>query len=253
MNLKPAIKLTGATKVFDRPKLEPVVAVNAVSFSVFEGEIFGLLGPNGAGKTTTLRMISTVLKPTSGHILVGGFDTATQSDEVRRKLGFLSGATGLYKKLKARETVEFFGRLYGIDEDSLKKRTDELFKMLGMEEFAEVYCEALSTGTKQKVNIARTIVHDPPIMIFDEPTAGLDVMVARTLTNFIRGLKNQGKAVIFSTHIMREAERLCDRIGILHNGKLLSIGTLDEILVSTGAKDLEEAFFALAERPEGAR
>lgn len=241
-----SIRLEEATKIFEHAGRERIVAVDSISFEVHPGEIFGLLGPNGAGKTTTLRLISTVLKPTSGTIFVDGFDTVRDADEVRRRLGFLSGDTGLYKKLKAREMVEFFGRIYGMGEKSLRIRVDELFDMLDMEEFKDVYCEALSSGTKQKVNIARTIVHDPPIIVFDEPTAGLDVLVSRTLIHFIRELRESGKTVIFSTHIMREAEKLCDRIGIIHCGKLLAVGSLKELLQQTSASDLEDAFFKLA-------
>jgi len=247
VNTEFAIELIGVSKVFYPPKTEPVVAVDNVSLSVRRGEIFGLLGPNGAGKTTSLRMISTVLKPTVGKVLVAGYDTVREPDAVRRTLGFLSGDTGLYKRLEAREMVEFFGRLYGMDEALLKSRTAELFEILDMTEFAETQCESLSSGTKQKVNIARTIIHDPPVLVFDEPTSGLDVMVARTVTDFIRRLeKDAGKSVIFSTHIMQEAERLCDRIGIIHEGKLLAVGTLEELLELTGKKSLEGAFFELA-------
>jgi sodium transport system ATP-binding protein len=242
-----AISIRNITKVFYPPKTEPVFAVKDLSLEIHRGEIFGLLGPNGAGKTTTLRMISTVLKPTSGNLSVAGFDTVEHSDDVRRMLGFLSGNTGLYKKLSAREMVEFFGRLYGMTESELKSRIEEIFEFLDMTEFAEKRCEALSSGTVQKVNIARTVVHDPPILVFDEPTVGLDVMVARTLINFIDNLRNSGKTVVFSTHIMREAERLCDRIGIIHRGELLAVGTLTELLEMTSTDNLEEAFFAIAE------
>ncbi|MCK5832980.1 ATP-binding cassette domain-containing protein [bacterium] len=240
-----SIHLIGVTKIFDPPKGEPVVAVNGLDLTIPEGEIFGLLGPNGAGKTTTLRMISTLLQPTRGKILIDGHDTVTESDKVRRKLGFLSGNTGLYKRLKACEMVEFFGRLYGMNEVFLKNRVDELFGILDMKQYAETMCDSLSSGTKQKVNIARTMVHDPPILVFDEPTVGLDVMVARSLTDFILSLKKNRKTVIFSTHIMREAERLCDRIGIIHQGSLLSVGTLEELLDQTNTSNLEDAFFEL--------
>lgn len=247
MNEQTSIRILDATKVFYPPKAEPVVAVNNLTIDIRQGEIFGLLGPNGAGKTTTLRMISTVLKPTSGKLLVAGYDTVEKADEVRRMLGFLSGNTGLYKNLTAREMVEFFGRLYGMPESELSKRTNQLFEFLDMTEYANTRCDALSSGTVQKVNIARTVIHDPPIMVFDEPTVGLDVMVARTLINFIKNLKESGKTVVFSTHIMREAERLCDRIGIIHRGELLAVGTLAELLEQTSCDNLEDAFFKIAE------
>lgn len=247
MSEKIAINIDGASKHFYPPKADPVVAVDNISLQIRKGEIFGLLGPNGAGKTTTLRMISTVLKPTSGNVSVAGFDTVTHSDDVRRMLGFLSGNTGLYKNLTAREMVEFFGRLYGMTETELAERTDRIFDFLDMKEFANTRCDSLSSGTVQKVNIARTVVHDPPILVFDEPTVGLDVMVARTLINFINNLRDSGKTVIFSTHIMREAERLCDRIGIIHKGKILAVGTLQELLDITSTDNLEDAFFEIAE------
>ena len=241
-----AVAINSTTKKFYRANGETVVAVDNLSFEIHTGEIFGLLGSNGAGKTTTLRMISTVLKPTSGEITVGGFDTLTQSDEVRRRIGFLSGNTGLYKRLKAWEMVAYFGQLYGMDDEILSRRIDELFAMLQLEEFRDVQCDALSSGNRQKVSIARTIVHDPPILVFDEPTANLDPLVARTLLNFIIGLKDEGKTIVFSTHIMTEAERLCARIAIIHRGRLLEIGTIPEILERTGQKSLENAFFVLA-------
>lgn len=247
MDMETAIKIENATKIFYPPKADPVVAVDDLSLDVRTGEIFGLLGPNGAGKTTTLRMISTMLKPTSGKLSVAGYDTVEQADEVRRMLGFLSGNTGLYKNLTAREMVEFFGRLYGMSEPELAERTDNIFDFLDMTEFADTRCDALSSGTVQKVNIARTVIHDPPILVFDEPTVGLDVMVARTLINFINDLRISGKTVVFSTHIMREAERLCDRIGIIHRGELLAVGTLEELLEQTSMDNLEDAFFQIAE------
>jgi len=240
-----AIRLDNVTKIFVPPKGEPVIAVDGLSLDVRRGEVFGLIGPNGAGKTTTLRMISTILKPTSGSVFVDGLNSVTEADDVRRRLGFLSGDTGLYKRLKAREMIEFFGRLYGMDRDRLENRVDELMEIFGITQYADTMCGTLSSGTKQKVNIARTMVHDPPILVFDEPTVGLDVMVARTLTDFILGLKKHRKTVVFSTHIMREAERLCDRIGIIYKGKLLLVGTLDEMLRKTGRENLEDAFFDL--------
>ena len=245
-----AINLIDVTKIFEPPKGKPVVAVDSISLEVRRGEIFGLLGPNGAGKTTALRMISTILEPTSGKVLVDGLDTVSEADEVRRRLGFLSGDTGLYKNLKAREMIEFFGRLYGMDENKLRERVDYLIDVLDMERYSGTMCEALSSGTKQKVNIARTMVHDPPILVFDEPTVGLDVLVARTLTDFILELKKHQKTVIFSTHIMREAERLCDRIAIIHDGGLLAVGTLDELLSETNKDNLEDAFFNLVGNEE---
>ncbi len=225
----------------DRKRGE-IRAVDAVSFTCQPGLIYGLLGANGAGKTTTLRLLATILQPTDGTARVAGFDIIEQPEKVRASVGFLSTATALYGRLTARETVEYFGRLNGLNGRRLRQRTDELFALLDIHEFAEQRCDKLSTGMKQKVSIARTLVHDPPVMIFDEPTVGLDVMTARTIVAFIRDCRTRGKTVIFSTHVMSEAEKLCDTIGIIHNGKLLQEGTLAELRRRTGLDDLEDIF-----------
>ena len=222
-------------------------AVDNVSFRCQPGQIYGLLGANGAGKTTTLRMLATILQPTDGTACVAGFDINDQPEKVRASVGFLSTATALYGRLTARETVEYFGRLNGLNGGALKKRVDELFALLDVGEFADRRCDKLSTGMKQKVSIARTLVHDPPVMIFDEPTVGLDVMTARTIVSFIRDCRARGKTVIFSTHVMSEAEKLCDTIGIIHDGKLLTEGTLPELRARHALQDLEEIFVKLVE------
>lgn len=222
-----------------------VRAVDGLTLSVRKGEIFGLLGPNGAGKTTTLRLISTVLAPTSGVVFVDGIDTRHEALIVRRSLGFLSGDTGLYKRLTAREMVYFFGRLYGMNNEVLRRRTDKLFEQLDMTEYADTLCEKLSSGTKQKVSIARTIVHNPSILVLDEPTIGLDVVVAEKLLGMIRELKNDGKTIIFSTHIMEEASSLCDRLGVIARGKLVESGTVGEIVKRQGASNLRDVFLKL--------
>ncbi|MBN2542426.1 ATP-binding cassette domain-containing protein [bacterium] len=237
------VKVENLQKIFYPASGEVVRAVDGIDFEVNEGEIYGLLGPNGAGKTTTLRMISTVLEPTAGTAIVNGYNTAEESDMVRKQLGFLSGNTGLYKRLTAFEMVEYFGKLYGMEEAELKNKIDKLFGMLDMTEFRDTHCSKLSSGTKQKVNIARTIVHDPPVLVFDEPTEGLDVIVAHTLLEFIKKLRDEGKCIVFSTHIMKEAEELCDKIGIIDRGKIKVQGTLQEILQKANAKNLEEVFF----------
>ncbi len=230
------------TKVFRDRKRGEIRAVDNVSFRCAPGQIYGLLGANGAGKTTTLRLLATLLKPTTGHARVAGYDTLTESQKVRASVGFLSTATALYGRLTARETVEYFGRLHGLDEESLQHRLDEVFATLEMNEFCDRRCDKLSSGMKQKVSIARTLIHDPPVMIFDEPTLGLDVMTARAIVRFIRDCRRRGKTVIFSTHVMSEAEKLCDSIGIIHNGKLLAEGTLAELRTQRGDTDLEEIF-----------
>jgi len=234
-------------KVFHDKKRGEVRAVDGVSFHCKPGQIYGLLGANGAGKTTTLRMLATILRPTDGTAKVAGHDVVQEPDQVRTKVGFLSTATALYGRLTAREMVEYFGRLNGMENGKLRQRIDEIFARLEMNEFRDRRCEKLSTGMKQKVSIARTIVHDPPVMIFDEPTVGLDVMTARTIVQFVRECRDRGKTVIFSTHVMSEAEKLCDTIGIIHNGKLLTEGTLAELRTRFGLEDLEDIFVKVVE------
>jgi sodium transport system ATP-binding protein len=231
----------------DRTRGE-VCAVDRVSFACRPGEIYGLLGANGAGKTTTMRMLATILKPSAGHARVAGYDVVKQPEEVRHSVGFLSTATALYGRLTALEMVQYFGRLHGLSEDLLRQRIDTLFERLGMNAFREQRCDKLSTGMKQKVSIARTLVHDPPVMIFDEPTLGLDVMAARSIVGFIRECRDRGKTVIFSTHVMSEVEKLCDNIGIIHGGRLLAEGTLASLRQQHGKQDLEDIFVEVVEK-----
>jgi sodium transport system ATP-binding protein len=239
------IQVKSLRKVFKDRKRKEVVAVADLSFEARPGEVFGLLGPNGAGKTTTLRILSTALKPTSGTIEVDGFDVAKQAGEVRRRMGFLSGATGLYPRLTPREIATYFGRLYGMKEAAIKSRVEALIERLDMAEFADRRSDTLSTGQKQKASIARTIVHDPQIVVFDEPTSGLDVMTSREIIRLIDQCKQEGKCVIFSTHYMLEAEKLCDRLAVVHEGRLLSEGTPASVIAETGTDDLESAFLKL--------
>src|SRR5579863_10414791 len=234
-------------KRFRDKKRGTVCAVNGVSFSCRPGEIYGLLGANGAGKTTTLRMLATILAPTEGTAIVAGYDVAKDPQNVRLRVGFLSTATALYGRLSAQEMVEYFGRLHGLDEPTLRRRIDDIFARLEMNDFRGRRCDKLSTGMKQKVSIARTLVHDPSVMIFDEPTLGLDVMAARTIARFIRECRDLGKTVIFSTHVMSEVEKLCDHIGIIHGGKLLTEGTLAELRERYGKQDLEDIFVEVVE------
>ena len=239
------IKTVNLSKTFKDGKRGIVKAVDEVSFECTGGEVFGLLGPNGAGKTTTLRMLSTSLKPTSGNAFVNGFNVAEEPEKVRSTIGFLSGNTGLYGRLSAREMMLYFGRLYGMTKNDIEERNESLFEMLDMNEFADARCDKLSSGMKQKVSIARSVVHDPPVMVFDEPTTGLDVMSSRTIVEFIRKCRKGGKCVIFSTHIMSEARRLCDRIAIIHKGRIYAGGTVENLLDKTGADNLEDAFIAV--------
>lgn len=228
----------------------PVTALDSVSFTVQPGEIYGLLGPNGAGKTTCLRILSTVLRPTSGRATVAGHNVAQEPEAVRSKIGFMSGNTGIYDRMTAWEMVEYFGRLYGIEEAELQDRLDEIFTTLQMQEIKDLLGLKMSTGMKQKVSIARTIIHDPPVLIFDEPTSGLDVLVARAVLKAIEALRDQGKCIIFSTHIMREVEKLCDRIAVIHKGRILASGTVAELEAEYSEPDMEELFFDLISRSE---
>ncbi|MDP6446068.1 MAG: ATP-binding cassette domain-containing protein [Pirellulaceae bacterium] len=221
------------------------VAVDRISFEAHAGEIYGLLGPNGAGKTTTLRMLSTILRPTGGLATVNGFDVLTQPSLVRHQFGFVSANTAVYDRMTAGEMVEYFGRLYGIDRELLRERSENIFSRLQMREIRDVVGAKMSTGMKQKVSIARALVHDPPVLIFDEATAGLDVLVGRALLDIVSELRDHGKCILFSTHIMREAERLCDRIAIMHRGRILSEGRIDDLLSEHDEHDLEDLFFRL--------
>jgi sodium transport system ATP-binding protein len=216
-----------------------------ISFDVAAGQIYGILGPNGAGKTTLLRILSTVLQPSRGSATLNGFDVARQPALVRRQLGFVSNNMSVYDRMTAREMVEYYGRLYDLPDHLLQPRIENLFTRLGMNDIRDVLCAKMSTGMRQKVSIARALIHDPPILIFDEATVGLDVLVARALLDIIADLRDQGKCILFSTHIMREVERLCDQIAILHGGHVLAEGTLPELLDRYDAPDLEELFFSL--------
>jgi sodium transport system ATP-binding protein len=236
------IEVRNLCKVFPGRKGGEVRAVAGISFCCQPGQIYGLLGANGAGKTTTLRMLATILEPTDGTAVVCGYDVVEEPEKVRAKVGFLSTATALYPRLTARELVQYFGRLNGLDESTLNARVDAIFDRLDMNGFRDRRCDKLSTGMKQKTSIARTLVHDPPVMIFDEPTLGLDIMTARTITGFIRECRDLGKTVVFSTHIMREVEKLCDVIGIIQGGKLLAEGTLEQLRENYQERDLEEIF-----------
>lgn len=229
------------------------VALDHVSFDAYPGQIYGLLGPNGAGKTTALRILSTVLQPTDGSAEINGCDVVRQPSLVRRQIGFMSANTGVYDRMTAWEMVEYFGRLYGLQEEALRTRMEELFERLQMDDIRDLLGAKMSTGMKQKVSIARAIVHDPPVVIFDEPTSGLDVLVARALLATVSELKSQGKCIVFSTHIMTEVEKLCDRIAILHRGSLLAEGTLGELRDQHQEHNLEELFFQLISRHDEER
>jgi sodium transport system ATP-binding protein len=233
------------TKHYSDLRRGQFVALGGISFRAQPGQVYGLLGPNGAGKTTALRILSTVLRPTSGTAAINGYDVLTQPAQVRRQIGFMSADTAVYDRMTGWEMVEYFGRLHGIPPEVLADRMATLFDRLKMNDSRDILGAKMSTGMKQKVSVARTLVHDPPVLIFDEATAGLDVLVARALLKTVAELRDQGKCIVFSTHIMREAERLCDRIAILHRGHILAEGTLEELRDRHHERDLEELFFQL--------
>ncbi len=236
------IEATGLTKVFKDKKRGEFRAVDSVSFTCRPGQIYGLLGANGAGKTTTLRLLATLLRPTQGSAVVAGFDVVADAQKVRANVGFLATSTALYGRLTVRETIAYFGRLNGLTDDLIQTRTGLLAAELDMHDFLDRRVDKLSTGMKQKTSIARTLVHDPAVLIFDEPTLGLDVMAARAIVRFVRDCRGRGKTVIYSTHVMSEVEKLCDTIGIIHGGRLLAEGTLEALRSRFGETDMEDVF-----------
>ncbi len=242
------IEVRNLCKAFPQKDGTVLFAVDDLSFSAADGEIVCLLGVNGAGKTTTMRVLSTMLKPTSGTALVNGYDILSQPQKVRENLGFLSGDTGLYNRLTGREFITYFGHLYEMEDSRIRARISEMSSLLDMDDFLDKKIDFLSSGMKQKVSIVRSIIHDPPVMILDEPTSGLDILTARNIISFIRSCKQQGKCVLFSTHIMREAERLADRIVMIHRGKLLADGKLEEMRESAQQQDLDDIFVSYINR-----
>jgi sodium transport system ATP-binding protein len=246
------IRVSGLTKHFADLRRGKLVALDGISFHAKPGQVYGLLGPNGAGKTTALRILSTVLEPTAGTAVINGYDVVTHSSRVRHSIGFMSANTAVYDRMTAWEMVEHFGLLHGIARDDLTQRMERLFERLKMNDIRDLLGAKMSTGMKQKVSVARAIVHDPPVLIFDEATVGLDVLVARALLETVAELRDHGKCILFSTHIMREAEKLCDRLAIVHRGHVLAEGTLEEICEQHREGDLEELFFQLISRHDEA-
>ncbi len=245
------INVVGLKKTFHAGKGRKVEAVKGATFSVGAGEIFGLLGPNGAGKTTLLRMLGTIITPTEGHCLVNGIRTDENPVEIRRQIGFLSGNTKLYGKLKGREILSYFGALYGMSKKGIENRTRELADLLDMNDFIDRRCESYSTGQSQKTSIARVILHNPAVLILDEPTLGLDIMTSRNILDFIVNAKKMGHSIIFSTHYMAEAEYLCDRIGFIYEGQIMAMGPKEELYQQCGTDNLKDAFLAMADRNRG--
>ena len=237
------------TKTFLDESRGTIRAVDGISFDCRDSEVFGLLGANGAGKTTTLRMMSTIIAPTSGTANILGHDIVKDPAGVRRSMGFYSASTALYPRLTARETIEFFARINQYPQEKVQARVNSLVVRFGITEYADVRVEKLSTGMKQKVSIARTIAHNPRIVIFDEPTIGLDVLNAIEVQQAIHDLRSDGRTIIFSTHIMSEAEKLCDRIAIIHRGRILACDTLAGLREATGLHYLEDIFLLYVRGP----
>ncbi len=234
------IQCDSLTKKFGR-----FTAVDRVSFTVGNGEVFGLLGPNGAGKTTIMRLLSTVLKPTSGTASVAGHDLLRESQKVRASIGVLPEDTGLYDRLTPKEHLLYYGRLHGIPEDSLTKHSDELLDIMELTDRADTKVGDFSKGMKQKVALLRAFIHDPPVLLLDEPTAGLDVMSARSIRGFVERFRREGKTIMISTHNMTEAQKICDRIAIIDHARIIAVGTVEELQAKTSQKDLESIFVQL--------
>ena len=249
-NLTKTFTLSRKQQKIEKTDKAVKVAVDNLSFSAYKGEIFGLLGPNGAGKTTTLRMLATLIKPDSGTAYIDGKSIVTEENEVRKKIGFLTSELKLEEFFTPNYLFEFFGNLYGMDKPAIDRRKAELFQKFGIDRFAEVKVSNLSTGMKQKISLVISIVHDPEFIIFDEPTNGLDVLTAKVVTDFLEELKKSGKTIILSTHIFSLVEKLCDRVGIIIDGKLSAIDTLENL---TKEKNIEEVFFELYEKVTGSK
>ena len=226
---------------------EEFYAVSDISFTANPGQIYGVLGPNGAGKTTLLRMLGGILTPTSGKLSMSGYDYATQKEEVKRKIGYLSGNTKLYGRLSPRELFKIFGELYGMNREEVEQAIENVIQLMNMKSFADNKIEHLSTGQMQRTSIARCLIHKPEVYIFDEPTLGLDVLSSKDIISFMKQEREKGKIVLYSTHYMEEAETLCDKILMIHKGKLIAEGTIDEIKEEAKVKYLRDVFVKIAE------
>jgi sodium transport system ATP-binding protein len=236
------IEVRNLCKTFHDRKKGDISAVRDVSFQCAPGQVFGLLGRNGAGKTTTLRMLATILAPTSGTALIDGLDVTLKPGEVRKRIGYLSGETKLYDRLTGRELLTYFGELSGMTQASIAGRIVELTVTFSLGDFLDKRVGKMSTGMKQRLSLARVVLHDPPVLIFDEPTSGLDVMGAREVLRIVKDLKAKGRTIIFSTHIMTEAERICDEIAIIERGSILTQGSVISLVNGNGGGSLEDVF-----------
>lgn len=241
------IQVDALTKEFPLADGRTLRAVDAISFRVAQGEVYGLLGPNGAGKTTTLRMLLGLLQPTSGEAKIAGFGSQSQPLEVKRRVGLVSASAGLYAGLSVEEMLLFFADLYAVPPKTARAELARLVPILGLGDFLTQRCGTLSTGQRQRVNLARALIHRPPVMLLDEPTLGLDVLGSQVVTEYVSHLRDEGKAVILTTHHLDDAERLCSRFGLLHKGRLVSEGTLAELQERTGCRGLMDMFLHLAQ------
>ncbi len=239
------IEVVELSKSFPNADGTQKLAVDRVSFKVQPGEIYGLLGPNGAGKTTTLRMVSGLMASTGGQVFVDGEDVTGRAEVVKRKIGYLTANTGLYARLSPREFLEYFATLYDIPKPAARERIDQLVEWLGMKDFLNLRCGAMSTGQKQRTNIARALIADPPVLVLDEPTLGLDVLTNRVILDFIRSQSRAGKTILLSTHALDEIETMCKRIGLMHNGRLIAEGDLDALRAQSGRQRLSDIFLTL--------
>lgn len=240
------IEVAGLTKRFPLSGGAELLAVDGVTFTVRPGQVYGLLGPNGAGKTTTIRMILGLLRPTAGEARIAGFTSATHPDEVKRRVGLVSASAGLYQWLTVRELLLYFANLYGSPWEQAEAELARLSRLLGLNELLDRRCATLSTGQKQRVHLARALIHRPPVLLLDEPTLGLDVLGSQVIVEYISLLRDEGKAAIVTTHRLEEAERLCDRFGLMHRGRLVREGTLAELQAETGSPNLADMFLKLA-------
>ena len=240
------IEVSHLVKTYDLPGGRTLRAVDDISLTVREGEVYGLLGPNGAGKTTTLRILLGLLAPTSGSTRIDGWDSQRDPDEVKRRVGFVSAHAGVYQHLSVRELLLYFADLYGLTADSAQSELIRVSGLFGLSEFLDQPCTTLSTGQKQRVNLARALVHQPPVVLLDEPTLGLDVWGSKVIYDFVTHLQQERKAVIITTHHLDDAERLCTRLGLMHRGKIIREGTLSELQAQTGRRSLVEMFFDLS-------
>jgi sodium transport system ATP-binding protein len=239
------IQTTGLTKIFSSRRKGRTVAVDRLDLRCADGEIYALLGPNGAGKTTTLRILSTLMEPSAGDAFINNLSVRRDQDEIRKLIGVVSFETGVYERMTPREIGRYFGRINDLSETEIDRNLEYIFDLLRMRDFADQRTDDFSSGMKQKTVIMRALVTSPEILIFDEPTSGLDLLTAKSVVDYIRLLKEQGKTILFSTHVLWEAEKLADRIGIIHNGALVEEGPLEELRARTGKADLEDIFFSL--------